>query len=485
MTNTNVLPWRTWLTAALVAAMAVLVGGLADKHPNYALGLAALMLVTLLAFMAPVTHLTILLALTTIVPYAIEDLYHLGGAGTGGGGLQASDVFLLTGLLRLGFVMPGLRLTRRQYIVIGLLVLSLAFTTFEAWQGFRAGESLANVGAEYRFLAGGFAAALIAMATLAGRGAYPRMLRGLLGLGAALGLWGIAQWFLGVGFNTDFGVRPGVSLTTGGVGQLQGGLFAFPVAVTLAAAALISGKLGGWQRSAMWAVLALNTISLLLTFERTFWVATAAAVLLVALRSEHSRRVRALLSITVCVVIGITVLAAVSPSTLRTAEQRLLSIGQYQTDNSVRYRDVESQFVLAKIRAKPLLGWGLGDNIYWNQPWLKSGPPTEESYTHVGYLWLLWREGALGAGVILALLLLSCLWPGRARGGDLVAAIKLGSQASLVALLIVNITFPVFNQGSQAVYMVGFMVACAALPVLGAGETSRLSLLRRRSEAQA
>jgi len=484
MTNTNVLPWRTWLTAAMVAAMAVLVGGLADRHPNYALGLAALMLVTLLAFMAPVAHLTILLALTTIVPYAIEDLYHLGGAGTGGGGLQASDVFLLTGLLRLAFVMPGLRLTRRQYIVIGLLVVSLLFTTFEAWQGFRAGQTLANVGAEYRFLAGGLAVALIAMATLAGRGAYPRMLRGLLVLGAALGLWGIAQWFLGVGFNTDFGVRPGVSLTTGGVGQLQGGLFAFPVAVTLAAAVLISGRLRGWrQRSATWAVLALNTISLLLTFERTFWVATAVAVLLVALRSERRRRIRVLLSVAVCFAMGTTVLAAVSPSTLRTAEQRLLSIGQYQTDNSVRYRDVESQFVLAKIRAKPLLGWGLADNIYWNQPWLKSGPPTEESYTHVGYLWLLWREGALGGGVILLLLLLSCLWPGRARGGEAVAAIKVGSQMSLVALLIVNITFPVFNQGSQAVYMVGFMIACCALPVLGARQTS--PLLLRRAEAEA
>ena len=466
LANTHALSSRAWLQRAVILGAALLVGGLAAKHPNYAVGLAAVMLVTLLAFIAPVTHLTILIALTTIVPYPIEGQYHLGGAGAGNAGLQASDLFLLTGLLRAAIVLPRLRLTRRQVAVVALVAISCLITIFEAWQGFHAGQSLSNVGAEFRYLAGGLVFVLVAMTTLEDHGAHRRVLKALALLGLALGLWGIAQWTLGLSFNNDFGVRSGVSLTTGGVGQLQGGLFVYPVAVTLAVAVLASRALRTWrQRAIVWVILALNAVSLLLTFERTFWVATAVAILLVAIRSGRRRRVRALLSLGVSLVIGVSVLAAVSPNTLLTAEQRLLSIGQYQTDLSVRYRNVESGFVLAKIRAKPLLGWGLADTIFWGQPWTQT-PPAPESYTHVGYLWLLWREGILGTGVLLLLLGLSCVWPGRARDGDTITAVKVGAQISLVAMLIVNVTFPVFSQGSQAVYMVGFLVAYCAVSSL-------------------
>jgi O-antigen ligase len=458
---------RAWLSAGLLAGVTTLLGVLAGVHPSYAVGMAAVLVVTLLAFAAPVTHLTLLIALTTLVPYAIEGQYHLGGAGSGSGGLQASDLFLLTGLLRTAVVLPQLRLSRRQLIVVGLVVTVCAFTVFEAWQGLRAGRAVTEVGAEFRGLGGGFACALIAMTTLAAdRGAHRRVHRALIVLGLALGLEGVLQWTLGASFSTDFGVRAGVSLTTNGVGQLQGGLFAFPIAVILSVAALASGQLRGRrQRGIVIAVLVLNAVSLLLTFERTFWVATAVAVILVGLRSGRAQRLRVLLSITLCVVIGISVLAAVSPTTLQTAEQRLLSIGQYQTDNSVRYRAVESGFVLAKIRAKPLLGWGLGDTIWWGQPW-EQVPPSAQSYTHVGYLWLFWREGLLGGGVVLFLLALSAVWPGKARAGRLVTAIRTGCQASILALFIVDFTFPAFHQGSQITYVMGFLIAYCAVPVV-------------------
>lgn len=470
--KTETLAPRTWLVAMLAPGAATLVGVLAAVHPSYAVGVAAVAIVMLLAFATPVAHLTILVVLTTIVPTTVENLYHLGGAGAGNGGLQASDVFLLTGLLRVAMLLPQLRLTRRQIVVVSLVVVWCACTVFAAWQGLRAGAGLPEVGAEFRALFGGLAFALIVMCVLEDRGSHRRMMSALVCLGLALGLWGIAQWTLGLGFSSSFGVRAGVSLTSDGIGQLQGGLFAFPIAVTLAAGALASGLLRGWrERGAVIAVLVLNVISLLLTFERTFWVATAAAVLLVVLRAAPARRTRALLTIAVSVVIGLSVLAAVSPATLRTAEQRLISIGQYQTDNSVRYREVESEFVLAKIRAKPLLGWGLGDTIYWGQPW-QQVPPSAAPYSHIGYLWVAWKEGLLGGGVLLVLLLLSALWPGRARDGGLLGAIKIASQASIVALLIVNFTFPVFNQGSQAAYVVGLMIALCAVTTSPGGAPS-------------
>ena len=161
---------------------------------------------------------------------------------------------------------------------------------------------------------------------------------------------------------------------------------------------------------------------------------------------------------------GLLTLAAVSPSTLQTAEQRLFSIGSYQVDNSVRYRTVESGFVIDKIKESPLIGTGLADTIYWGQPWTQT-KPASQSYTHVGYLWLTWREGIIGAALVLTLLLAAATWPGRAADGPLPSAMRIGSQAGLVAMLIANLTFPAF-QGGQSTYVMGFLVAYSAIPVL-------------------
>jgi O-antigen ligase len=202
----------------------------------------------------------------------------------------------------------------------------------------------------------------------------------------------------------------------------------------------------------------------LLTFERTFWVVTAVGVLLVALRSGRARRARVILWIVVTATAGLLTLSAVSPRTLQTAEQRLFSIGSYHTDNSVRYRAVESGFVIDKIREHPLLGSGLADEIHWGQPWTRT-PPESQTYSHVGFLWLFWREGILGGALLLALLIAAALWPGRAAAGGLASAIRVGCQSSLFALLIANLTFPAF-QGTQATYVMGFLVAFSAIPVV-------------------
>jgi O-antigen ligase len=449
--------------------MGALLGVVVARQSSLAIAITVLVLVTLLAFLAPVTHLTILLALTAIVPYTIANRYSPGGAGPDSPGLLAPDLFLLTGLLYVAFMLPRLQLNRRQVAVVWLVLLSLALTCFAAVQGLRAGHAVSQVGTEFRALGGGFAAALIAMTVLESPGAHRRIMRALLMLGLALGAWGIAQWVVQLDFGGDFGVRRGVALTTSGRGQVQGGLFAFPVAVIIASAVLASGRVRGLDRGLVLLALGLNAASLLLTFERTFWVVTVLGVLLVALRSGRPRRTRALLWTAVLAASALLTLSAVAPGTLQTAEERLLSIGTYQTDTSLRYRNVESRFVTDKIHERPLLGWGLADTIYWGQPWT-STPPSEQAYTHVGYLWLLWREGIVGGAVLLTLLIVAALWPGRAAAGDLVSAVRTGCQASLVALLIANLTFPTF-QGTQITYVMGFLVAYCAIPVVAARRT--------------
>jgi hypothetical protein len=462
--------------------MAAMLGVVVTRQPGLAAGLTGVVLVTLLAFRAPVTHLTILLAITTIVPYSIQNRYSPGGAGSVG--LLPSDVFLLTGLLRTAFVLPHMRLDRRRMTVVGLVVLFVGLTCFQAFQGVQAGHAVSDIGVEFRALAGGFATVLIVLALLDDPEAHRRVMRGLLVLGLVLGAWGVAQWVLKVPFSAaeDFGVRSGVSLTTGGRGQIQGGLFAFPIAVILASAALASGRLRGLERRLVFLALGLNVVSLLLTFERTFWVSAGLGVLLVALRSGRAHRARALMWITVTAAAGLLTLSAIAPGTLKTAEQRLFSIGSYQVDNSVRYRTVESGFVIDKIRESPWVGSGLADTIYWGQPWTTT-PPETQTYSHVGYLWLAWREGILGAAVLITLLLLAALWPGRAMAGGLAQAIRVGCQSSLLGLLIVNLTFPAF-QGTQITYLIGFLIAYSAIPVVARSRVPaavRASVLAERA----
>jgi hypothetical protein len=269
------LAHRQWLHASLLAFVAAAVGGLVAVQPFVTAGLVVLVLVVGLAFLAPVTHLAILLLLTTIVPYSVSNLY-LGG--TTGPGVLLSDVFVVTGLARAAIVLVRARLDARRLVMLGLIVAFSLWAVFAGYNGVRSGAGLSDVGVELRQV-GGFSVAIIAMAILLERGASARVGRALLVLGLLLGLWGLAQWVLGLSFGAlgeDFGVRPGVRYAPGGRGQVQGGLFAFPIAVIVSAAALISGELRSrLARLSVGLVLAVNAVALLLTFERTFWLVTA------------------------------------------------------------------------------------------------------------------------------------------------------------------------------------------------------------------
>lgn len=449
---------RNRFLVPLAAAGSLLFGALLAREPIQAVALVYLTAVVALAFLAPVVHLSLLVALTTIVPYSLQnDL-------TGGTSLLPSDVFLLTGLARAAIVLPQTQLEARRQLTIGLVLAFVVFALLAAYTGVEAGRAISDVGSELRTLLG-FAVALIAMVVLLREDAAQRLMRALVVLGLLLGLWGVFQWAVGISFSSasDFGVREGVSFTSAGRGQVQGGLFAFPVAVIVSAAALISGQLR--SRRALWAtwgVVALNSIALLLTFERTFWVATVLALGVVVLRAGRARRARAVLWMVLIAAAGLVALSTTSPGTLVTARERLLSIGQYQSDSSLRYRRVESQHVLAQIGYSPWIGSGLAATIWWGRPW-ELVPPRTYRYSHNGYLWLVWRIGIPGALILFALLGAAAFWRGPPRGGPLLAAVRAGAQASLLALLLASVTFPAFN-GYGITSTMGLLVGLGALP---------------------
>lgn len=459
---TETLVHRHWLQAALLAGLAAAYGAVIAIQPLAAAGLVMVLLVVALAFLAPMTHLGILLFLTTVVPYSLNNTYLGLSAGPG---LLLSDLFLVTGLARAAIVLVQAKLDPRRLAVLGLIVAFCLWAVFAAYSGFRQGRSLSDIGAELRALAG-FSAAIIAMAVLLEPGSSARLGRALVVLGLVLGLWGLAQWVADLPFGTvgsDFGVREGVSYAPGARGQVQGGLFAFPIAVILSAAALTSGEVRGRPaRLAVSAVLVLNAISLLLTFERTFWVVTVLGVAVVILRANWARRARAVLWTATIVIIGLAALSTLSPRILETAGARLLSIGQYSTDKSLRYRSVESEHVRREIDEAPIVGSGLGASIWWGRPWDRV-PPSTQTYSHNGYLRLVWRLGIMGTGLLLVPLLLAIAWRGPPPGGPLLARVRLGAQLSLVALLTAGGLFPTFT-GYGTTTAMGVLLAICALP---------------------
>ena len=379
---TTVLPARQ--RAAVVGLGAsVLLGTLSAIRPTLAVALLGAAMITMLAFGAPVAHLLLLLAITAIVPFDVQNAFSLGGGARGAPGLFVSDALLITGLARASLVLLSRPPDRGARPIVALMGAFLAVCVLQFIHGVKAGYAPSDAGAEFRALLG-VGVALVALPILRDPAARRRLLNGLVVIGLLVGLWGLAQWTLDIPFSAtgDAGVRPGVRFTTAGRGQIQGGLFAFPLAALIAFAALLApvARSGG-ARLALLAVIALNSVALLLTYERTFWFATVVGFCIVGLSAQRGRRARAMVGAGLIVTLVIAVFAVSSPADLTAAEQRLSSVGQYGTDRSVRYRIVESRHVVEQIRERPVVGSGLGASILWDGPTTASNRRSRRSRT--------------------------------------------------------------------------------------------------------
>lgn len=471
MTTTALHP-RAALTATLAAGVlgALAVGGLASHSPEMAVALAVFVAACLLPWIAPVTHLTILLFLTAIVPFSVQNAVSAGSAG-----LIGSDLLLLTGLARVGVLLFRQPLERRQVLVMTAVAVVLAVGLIGFVRGWHAGRDVSRVGAEFRVVLG-LATVLLAIPLLNDPKSRERLLRALLMLGFAVGLWGLYQFFGGVGFTAsgDAGVRQGVSFTTSGRGQVQGGLFAFPVAATMAFATLMSGQMTRLSlRVALLGVIALNVTSMLLTYERTFWVATTLAFALIAVRAGRLQRLRALIAAPALLLVVFTVLATVAPNELTAARERLVSLSQYSDDNSVRYRVAETRAVLKEVKRRPVVGSAFAATAWWGRPWERV-PPSSNDYAHNGYLWLAWKLGIPVALLMTAVMVAGVGRRRRPGGGPLFTGVWTGAQAGLLVMLIATVTFPSFAS-LPATPMIGVLLAiCFAAGPGRSGPQARL-----------
>lgn len=423
-------------------AGAAAIGSLVAIQPRLAVGLVVGGALVALPFVAPVTHLVLLVVITATVPFEVQARFAF-GAGPGSTGLIVSDVLLLGGLLRALAVMLDLRLTRRAGVAVAIVLALLAVAIMQFLRGLSVGQELA--GPELRPLLG-FGVLLVALPIVVQRPARDRLFRGLVVVGLVLALWGIVQWSLNIPFSTigDAGVRRSVPFATTARGALQGGLYGYPIAATLALAALVAtdGR-SPMRRVLLVAVLALNCIDLLLTYERVLWISTLAAFGFVVLKSRGSQRVKGLLMAPAAVMVLIACFAIVAPTDLAGARERLVSVGQYGADRSLRFRTLEADHVIEQIRAEPILGSGLGATILWGRPY-EHVRPAYQSFSHNSYLWLVWKLGFPGAALLAMLFVYALV--GRRRPGDTAtaAAVQIGAQAALFACALQAFVYPNF-----------------------------------------
>lgn len=456
---------RDSLRIPLILLGAAAFGALVTVQPQLiylAIGGAALVALT---FAFPVTHFCLLLVFTVIVPYQLENQYGIGG-GAGAAGLIISDVFLFSGIARgvYATLVSRIRLRPGEILALGLVVVYVSVVTLQFIRGVALeGYGLSQAGDEWRSLIG-VAALVSALPLLRERDSQERLLKGLLVFGLLLGVWGLAQWILQLSFVGDSGIRTGIAGTSGSVvGQLQGGLYGYPVAVTLSFAALMSGiAISQRARLLLTVSLVINGISLLLTFERTFWLTTILACGMIILRAGRAQRLRALIAAPIALVAVLAVASVAVPGVLTAARERLLSIGSSARSSSVQYRVIESQHLATQIKHHPVAGSGVGAAMWWGRP--ASGvPPTIEYFAHNGPLWIWWKLGLAGLVLIFGGIVMAVLRRGRAEGSPLFGMVSVGAQGALLALLLTNVTFPSVT-ARTITPTIGLLLAISCLP---------------------
>jgi hypothetical protein len=459
----------------LVALATLAAAAFGALLPNYPLEAVAVVCLVPLALAYPVISLGAILFLTVLVPFDLQNQLSIGGGG-GVPGLLVADLLLIVGLCRVAVLafLGRLQAPNSLWIAFALVGAIAAALVY----GVASGASASDAGFEARSAAFGVGGFILALPLLENATDRRRLYWVLLALGIALGLWGIGQWIFDVhyGAGGDVGVRPGIDqIASAGGGQLQGGLYAFPVAAILSFALLLSRQGRSTNLFAPAAlVFGLNCVCVLLTYERTMWGAALIGCLIVTVRYGR-QSLYAAGSLLAIGVVGLVLLTVISPA-LPSASGRIASVASYQSDNSLQARKVESNAVIHAIRGHPLTGSGFGATITWGEKDVFQ--TTTTNFSHNGYLWLAWKVGLPLALLFVAAIVAVALRARRHRDDSDIDPLRIGSQAALFALLVVCVTFPAFNALGITAVMGVMAAACLARAQPSGGRLNRTAASR-------
>jgi len=419
--------------------------------PEWPWDAIAVLVLIPLGLAAPTAAVVAILAITVLVPWDLQDQFQIFGGGQGERGVLFVDALLLLALARTGWMIVRRRIEFDLPMLLGTIVTGL-LAAATVW-GIARGTNISDAASEGRRVLFGSCTFLLVWPLLRDRATRRTLARWLVILGLALAIWGLVQYQFDVSYSTagDVGVRSGLASK-----QLQGGMYVYPVAITLAWTALVTGVARtSAAKFALGAVLALNAICVVLTLERTLMLASALGcgfVVVIAGTAARRAAIKWGSGVAGLLLVG----AVVAETHARSALERMALVGNLDSDNSYTHRVVEANVMHEQIAARPFLGSGFGATVTWGVPnKFATGTTT---FADLGYHWLAWKIG-LPLAVLIVVILIRAVFR-RSRGLDAAQwhVLRIGSRGSLLALLTISILFGVFNAlGVTAV--IGLLVA--------------------------
>jgi len=243
--------------------------------------------------------------------------------------------------------------------------------------------------------------------------------------------------------------------------------------LTVTAAGIRKVHLSRW----IWPSVPVVTLSLLLSFRRSFWVAAILGLVLVTMIAAGRRSrpyvVLGLFAVALALWAAVTMGGSTDSTNPIIDRAESLSPTRIRANSGDRYRLEEQRNVVAEIKAQPLNGLGLG--IPWTQRYYVSeSHPGGRYYSHVTPLWYWLKLGPLG---VIAYFWLAGLaevvgYHRFRRSRDpVVAIVGLAIAAGWVGLVLAELTGPF----SGIDFRLTIVVACAMGWLTATGATTRPS----------
>jgi O-antigen ligase len=252
--------------------------------------------------------------------------------------------------------------------------------------------------------------------------------------------------------------------------------------VMLAILGIFAAMLGR-LRPPLWMLLGtpLLIASLVLSYRRSFWIATVLGLLLVLLLALSPMGRRLLVPTALLVAAGIWLLGSINFQSQNPIVKRVASLSPSSLTTNIedRYRLDERANVWGEIKEKPILG--LGVNVSWSAS--KRPLPIEHEeareYVHFAALWWWMKMGILGLLAYLALLVATArmawrVW--RERTETIFRAFGLASLCGVAGLLVAETTATFTGAELRFTVVLAFQIGLLALitllPRAGADEST-------------
>ena len=202
-------------------------------------------------------------------------------------------------------------------------------------------------------------------------------------------------------------------------------------------------------------------VAVIITFNRSFWVATILGLSLLGLLVSLREKVRYVQIILGAVLLGAFVLTPIliikgdqAGTFISGATERLVTIINPDTlqESSIVFREIEDQYAYPQIASHPFLGLGLGANYRPKDNRLDGtiyNPNPLTYYIHNGHFWIMLKTGLIGYLFLMCFLLLFVI-----RGlqnwnrlpDPFLKGIILSFTIMIPGILIACIADPVFQQ---------------------------------------